>query len=672
MAKAGSITITQGTQEIANNRTYITVTGKITTTGESYRGNSRTGTYTITQNGTVIQSGSFTHGAPANSTTTLFSVSLWVAHDSSGNSGTISVSYNYDNGWCTGSGSTTLTKIPRYATINSAPNFTDGENPTIKYSNPAGNAVSSLQACISLTGSAADVPYRNIPINGTSYQFILTEEERNTLRKATPNATSRTVIFYVRTVLAGVTNHSTLTRTFTISDNVIPTAAVNLSDTEGHLEKYGKYVQGQSKLQVSIHAEGVYGSTIKSYRTTFDGRTFTEAEFTTDAITGKDKLELEVIVTDSRGRSCTVKESIEVYEYSRPKITLIKTKRCQQHNVNLIGDKYLGVLFSAAVTSLDNQNTATYELDYKRTTDEKYTTLSLEDCANQYAAEGNRIFAADDDAYNIILRITDDFGPVEKKVNGPSVSVLVSKLRYNLGLAFGKLAELAGVLDIGFKTRFFGGILQMVLEDGSDFDELTTSNIFTLKESSVAGYLNCPIEEGTGTLTVEECGENKIHQIVKSCDKTNPKVYERFYDEEWGEWIWINAPYGFIMGYIPTAVTVNGYGTIPFVEKNKSGPYFTLQDGVITIGKNVACVRVSAVIGGSAVSGRCWAHLEHIDASRTNVAFADAIQYGAFVSPHLTEIMPVNEGDTLRVYAIDEFTARSGGVDCYISVERMK
>lgn len=535
MAKTGSITITQGTQEIANNRTYITVTGKITTTGESYRGNSRTGAINVTRDGTTIYSGTFTHGAPANSTTTLFTIEFWVYHYDNGDSGTIAASYNYDNGWCTGSASTTLTKIPRYATINSAPNFNDDENPTITYSNPAGSAVTSLQACISLTGAKDDVPYRNIPINGTSYQFVLTEEERNTLRKATPNATSRTVIFYVRTVLAGVTNHSTLTRTFTISDDVIPTAAVSLSDAERHLDKYGKYVQGQSKLQVSIHAEGVYGSTIKSCKTTFDGRTYTEAEFTTDAITGKDKLELEVVVTDSRGRSCTVKESIEVYEYNRPKITSIKAKRCQQHNVNLIGDEYLGVLFSAAVTSLDNQNTVKYELDYKKTTEDTYTTLSLDDYTNQYAVDGNTIFAADDDAYNIILRITDDFGPVEKKINGPSVSVLVSKLRYNLGLAFGKLAELSGVLDIGFKTRFFGGILHMVLEDGTKADEVLTPNKYLVKSKYT--YDGFP-EEVDAVLDV--VGDDEVvKQTFSVISKTNPRVYERVYtneDETWSSW----------------------------------------------------------------------------------------------------------------------------------------
>ena len=72
---------------------------------------------------------------------------------------------------CSGSDSWSLTSIPRQATITSAPNFNDEANPSITYSNPAGSAVTTLQACISLTGSTDDIAYRNITKTGTSYTF---------------------------------------------------------------------------------------------------------------------------------------------------------------------------------------------------------------------------------------------------------------------------------------------------------------------------------------------------------------------------------------------------------------------------------------------------------------------------------------------------------------------
>lgn len=119
-------------------------------------------------------------------------------------------------GTVTDSGSRRLTDIPRNAVIVSAPNFNDEENPTITYNNPAGDIVSLLQACISLTGEAADIPYRDIPKTGTSYTFVLTEEDRNILRQATPNNNELNVIFHIKTIINNVTFYNTATRKMTI------------------------------------------------------------------------------------------------------------------------------------------------------------------------------------------------------------------------------------------------------------------------------------------------------------------------------------------------------------------------------------------------------------------------------------------------------------------------
>lgn len=269
MAKTGSIVIAQGTQEVANNRTYITVTGKITTSGESWRGDSRTGTIVVKQGSKTIYDDDFTHGAPANSTTTLFTIGLWVYHDDKGASGKISASYNYDGGWCSASTEKTLTDIPRKATISSAPNFNDEENPKITYSNLAGDVVTSLQACISLTGEKDDVPYRDLSKKGTSYTFELTEDERKTLRLATTGSNSRTVIFFIRTVIAGQTYHHTLERNFTII-NGQPTLEPSVIDVnEKTIALTGDeniLIRNFSNAQVESGAQVYKDATIKSQK----------------------------------------------------------------------------------------------------------------------------------------------------------------------------------------------------------------------------------------------------------------------------------------------------------------------------------------------------------------------------------------------------------------------
>lgn len=113
MAKTGSISITVNSQSVAECYSNVTIKGIITTTGESYRGSHRTGTYEILQDNILIRDGLFTSGAPENSTTTLFETTIDIYHYENGDSGDITVNYNYDDGWCTASTSTTLTAITR-------------------------------------------------------------------------------------------------------------------------------------------------------------------------------------------------------------------------------------------------------------------------------------------------------------------------------------------------------------------------------------------------------------------------------------------------------------------------------------------------------------------------------------------------------------------------------
>ena len=269
MPRVGSITFTPGEYSIANNKTPLNIKGIIKTTGDAWKGDHRTGTITVTQDGSVIYNGSFTHGAPLNSTTTLFEIKIDVKHKSDGSSGVIAASYNYDSGWCKASSSTTLAKIPRNATIASATNFNDEENPSIAYSNPAGTIVTSLQACISLNRKAADVPYRDIDKNGTSYTFNLTDEERKTLRLATTGSNSRTVIFFVKTVISGTTIYDTLERTFSII-NGKPTLEPSVIDvnekTKALTGDNNILVRYFSDAQVNAGTEVYKESTIKSQK----------------------------------------------------------------------------------------------------------------------------------------------------------------------------------------------------------------------------------------------------------------------------------------------------------------------------------------------------------------------------------------------------------------------
>lgn len=114
------------------------------------------------------------------------------------------------------SGNLGLTTIPRQANITSAPDFNDEENPVLKYKNAAGNAVTTLQACISLDGTNDSIAYRNITKTATSYTFNLTDAERKVLRQAAANSNTIPVYFIVKTVINGNTYTSKKKQTMSI------------------------------------------------------------------------------------------------------------------------------------------------------------------------------------------------------------------------------------------------------------------------------------------------------------------------------------------------------------------------------------------------------------------------------------------------------------------------
>ena len=180
------------------------------------------------------------------------------------------------------SGTITLDKIPRQANITAAPNFTDEGNPSITYSNPAGNAVNSLQACISLTGATDDIKYRDIPKTGSSYTFTLSDAERTLLRNNT-SGNSRSVTFYVKTVIGSNTYYSTLTKTLSIV-NANPTLNPTVYDSNAAMVALtgdnSKFVKYYSDATFTVGAAALKGASIKSRSVTCGSKSSTAASGT--------------------------------------------------------------------------------------------------------------------------------------------------------------------------------------------------------------------------------------------------------------------------------------------------------------------------------------------------------------------------------------------------------
>lgn len=326
-----------------------------------------------------------------------------IYHDASGNASfSVSVEAGIYWNWqlsgaptVSGTGAFTLDRIPRSATITTAPNFNDEQSPTITYSNPAGNAVTALDACISLTGAKDDIQYRAIPKTGTSYTFSLTEAERAILRNGTQGGNSRTVIFFVRTNINGTIYHSTLYRTLTIV-NAAPTLDPVIRDTNGDITALtggDALVRYFSNVYFETGAQALKGATITSQSVTCGGVTVEGATGTIDGVLSGDFV---FTVTDSRGNTATLPVQVPFVEYvtltcsignNKPDtdgdFTLTASGACYVGDIAAAGSNDLYVLYrykesggdfsdwmEMSVTSADNHYTATVKftgLNYRRT-----------------------------------------------------------------------------------------------------------------------------------------------------------------------------------------------------------------------------------------------------------------------------------------------------------------
>lgn len=243
---------------------------------------------------------------------------VWVNHNNDGSltipiyfrTGVYASAYHKDYG-----GNFPLDSIPRGATVTAADNFNDEGNPSITYSNPAGNTVSSLVAGIfDNNGQTAYAGYREISKTGSSYTFTLSDAERAALRNAATGNTL-TVRFYVRTTLAGNNFFSSIPKTFSIvngNPTLNPTVVDTNETTKALTGDANKLVRYYSNAYYTVNAGAVKSASLSSQKATHAGVTQTAGTGTFNGIqNGSFAFEAK----DSRGNVTTKTITKTLIEY---------------------------------------------------------------------------------------------------------------------------------------------------------------------------------------------------------------------------------------------------------------------------------------------------------------------------------------------------------------------
>jgi hypothetical protein len=420
-----------GDQDIANNRTKIKWSCGVYC-GHSF-GNIAIKMYAVTINGTKVYSGG-TYSYFDKGNHTLSSGTMWITHNSDGKK-TFSISsfggWLYSNHNYSSNGDNySLTDISRKATITSASSFTSsGTLPTVNYSNPAGNSVAELVICIADNRAWEAVDYRSVSKTGTSYTF--TKDDIETLKSKVETATDELeVTFVLRTKIGETLYYSSsdvVTFTLVEDDTTKPSVSMNVSLNNGSLPSAfdGLYIQGKSRLDVSLSAIGKYGATIKSYSAKIDGKTYNSDSFITDVITSSSDVDVLGYAKDSRGFTGSASSKVNVIPYSKPLVVPIGLDnaifcyRSDGNGVRVGNSTSVWIKAKKTFYSVSGKNSCALQWRRKLITEEWNDKIHLWNDLITTADEYNALLSGEvfekKESYTVQIRAIDDIGEYDLK-----------------------------------------------------------------------------------------------------------------------------------------------------------------------------------------------------------------------------------------------------------------
>lgn len=535
-------------QSVANNTSTVTAKVQLVSTGSSYTINSsasKSGSLTI--NGTKYTF-SFTAALSGNQTKTLFTKTVTVSHNADGSKScafsatcginvTLSGTY-YGN--VTASGSGTFNTIARASTISSVTSSVSVTGSNAVTVNIDRKSSSFTHTVVFSFGSYS----KSVTGVGTSTSYTIPQSWLN----AIPSATSGTAKVTVTTYSGSAKIGAAVSKNFTVTvpASVVPTiSSIAVADTVTAVYSFfGNMVQNKSKPKLTITAAGALSSTIKTYTTVFEGKSYSGATPTTGVITGSGTVSAKITVTDSRGRSASTTKTWTVLPYSAPKIISFQGFRCLSDGTENYEGAYLNAAVNFSISPVSEKNTAAYTLEYKLQSATAWTALTS---GAVYALKNNIVSASGifglDNSYDVRLSVTDHFTTVRSIVEIPTAFTLLDFNTSGRAVAFGKVSELSEGIEFALKTVFNHAETPSsvtYLTEGQDLNEILEPGFYSIPTTAVSGtLLNKPYTAtSTGSLIVLREGNGvQRAQILHVASKPNGAIYERcYYSGAWGEW----------------------------------------------------------------------------------------------------------------------------------------
>lgn len=418
-----TLTVTQKSQSTNNNTSTLSWKLTFSNTNNQYINSGSTDNFKVTINGkSVLNTNKVIGFYNQNSTITIGSGTTTVSHNNNGTK-TVSVSFSFTPGRSSsisyypaamsGSGSMTLTTIPRASSFSSVRGTTIGGTMSVGISRHSTSFTHTVLYRVGTSGSWTTA--KSSVTTSTSFTLPMS------LCSKITNSTSGILQLCLRTYSGSSKIGSDVTKNVTVSvpTSVVPTVGtVTISEGNSAIDGFfgdnTPYVQGKSQLAVSITASGTYSSTIKSYKTEIEGKYYTASSFTSTTIMAYGTIPVKVTVTDSRGRTGTKTVNVTVVEHFTPQYTHVDVFRSTGGGASDDEGEYITIQMGYRFATINDLNNYRLSIDYRVAgSTARYTNLysgHLNDSENDNWSwtSSNALFSVDN-AYDVMITVLDEF-----------------------------------------------------------------------------------------------------------------------------------------------------------------------------------------------------------------------------------------------------------------------
>lgn len=420
------------------------------------------------------------------------------------------------------SGTFDLPTIPRASTITSASNKTLGDACAVTWT-PLSTAFRyKLKFALGTWEDTTDVIHPNTTSSYTytGYEFPIEVAEQF------PNATSGTMTATLYTYSDSDATQqigSSDSKTFSVYLRDVsgnrPTVTMSLTPVHPLNSKFASvYVQGKSKVQATLSAEGKYGASIdeSSYKMAVLGKTDSSSPYQSDYLTTTGTVKVTGYATDSRGFTGTKTQDITVIPYSNPKIipasgeSSIICARCDANGNLSESGTYLKIKAKRSYSKVESGTQLNFcAIRYRckpstnaSFTDADWVTILAKNSTSDEIIT-NPIANVVSDAsisYIVEVGVVDDIGESSSfKITVPTSLIDFHLKEGGRGAAFGKYAEKEKCLEIApdwdVTGRVYGlGKCKETLPKNADINSYTEFGVYSIPSNDYAATMsNLPI-----------------------------------------------------------------------------------------------------------------------------------------------------------------------------------